>query len=234
MKGEKTQIVIPVDALSTPNQFSKLVENQGNFVTQWNPKQFSQLKEYLFEIEKKAQEITVLGFQSDTKYWAWANGILANGEFHPVDEAGIVEVAGKYYYIPAYSVINADSAEGQEERKFIYKEGQLSFSQWAKLFVKVYGDKGKIGILFLVATFFRDIIFKHVGSFPMLFLFGMKGSGKSAFRTSLKSLYGNYTESDAMSLEGVSTPKAYQRKLAQIRNGIEILRSMITTLMTSF
>jgi hypothetical protein len=54
---------------------------------------------------------------------------------------------------------------------------------------QVFGDNAKVGICFLLATLFRDVITGYTKSFPILNLFGPKGSGKSELGHSLMSLF---------------------------------------------
>ena len=53
----------------------------------------------------------------------------------------------------------------------------------------VFGDNGKIGFCFYLATLFRDIITLTTRSFPILDLFGPKGSGKSELGHTLMSFF---------------------------------------------
>ena len=53
----------------------------------------------------------------------------------------------------------------------------------------MFGDNAKIGICFLIASLFRDLIVNVTTSFPILNLFGPKGSGKSELAHSLTSFF---------------------------------------------
>jgi hypothetical protein len=75
-----------------------------------------------------------------------------------------------------------------------------------------------IGIVFACAAVFRTTIAEHTNFFPLLFLFGMKGTGKSTFRDSLLSLFGQ--PQDAISLGSASTPRGFNRKLAQFQDAM--------------
>ena len=71
-------------------------------------------------------------------------------------------------------------------------EGQekiVRFFQFATQMRLVYGDNAIIGICFIVVCLFRDIIIRHRREFPTLFLFGPKGTGKTAFGELLQSVF---------------------------------------------
>ena len=50
---------------------------------------------------------------------------------------------------------------------------------------------GAIGILFLILSVFRDVVFNQVKFFPFLFLFGDFGTGKTSYVERLLSLFGS-------------------------------------------
>lgn len=220
--GESTIICCTVKAMSSNTEFSALVEGRGNFVPSWASYQFSTIKEYIYQYEDTAEEITILGTQPDTGYYAFANGVFDGTAFYKVNEYGIAEIRNQQYYLPAFSKVNEDAhKEFHNERKFIFQSGQTTFTSWSKQLTAVFGQNAILGICFVVAAAFRDIVFSHTNSFPILFLFGPKGTGKTTFRNALHRLFGNYGPNDAIGLGSASSPKGFARKLAQIRNGLE-------------
>jgi len=65
-------------------------------------------------------------------------------------------------------------------------------SAFASLMYQVFGEKSIIALAYVMASNFADVILKHTGSFPMLFFFGNKGSGKSFLGSILGGFSGNY------------------------------------------
>lgn len=222
MQEEETELCFPSRYLSSPKDFCALIEGKGNFVFSANMKQLATLKEYLYPKEQKAQEIGTLGHQPETGYYAFAQGIYDGSAYLQADEYGIVRAGEKLYYLPAFSKVNElAEREYHNERKVLFRPGKATFEQWAKQLITVFGDNAVIGVCFVVAALFRDIIFAHVNAFPILFLFGPRGTGKTTYRLGLKVLFGNYGPNDAIGLGSQSSPKGFARKLAQIRNGLE-------------
>ena len=145
---------------------------------------------YLYEQTETATEITQLGWQRKG-FYAFGNGVF-DTEWHPVDEYGIVRLGEKgNFYLPASSLIYRDDDKlFQFERRFVHLNySSISLKEYFSKLVGVFGDNAKVGICFLLATLFRDIITGYTKSFPILNLFGPKGSGKSELGHSLMALF---------------------------------------------
>ena len=217
---EKAIICVTVKDL-TNDGFSAIAEGKGNFIPDWNKKQFNAIKATIYNVEKQAHEITVLGYQHESDIYAFANGILEGTTFHYVNDYGIVDCKKGTFFIPAFSKINEDAKiEFDQERKFIFTESNIDIQTWTTQFCKVYGNNGKIAICYILAALYSDIAYKHINYFPLLFLFGQKGTGKSEMINSIQSLFCNTQK--ALSLEGASSPKGFLRTLAQSVNSIVV------------
>jgi len=84
----------------------------------------------------------------------------------------------------------------------------------------VYSEKAKLGIAFLIASCFRDIYLKRYQFFPLLFLTGEKGSGKSKFAESLCAIFTYKQEPFDLN---AGTPVAFYRRLSRNKNCITTL-----------
>ena len=105
------------------------------------------------------------------------------------------------------------------DRKFVFIPSNVDYRQWVDLFCKVYGDKAKIGLMFYFAALFRDIVYQVLNRrFPLLFLYGLRGSGKGTFAQSIMKLFGE--GQDQYMLSGAGTVKGFMRKFAQYQNAI--------------
>ena len=137
-------------------------------------------------------KISTLGWQK-IGFFAFGNGIILNGEWHPVNEEGIVRLGSPLgsFYLPAFSKMNEENSEKfLFEQKFIHlPESKVRFFQFATQMRLVYGDNAIIGICFIVVCLFRDLIIRQRREFPTLFLFGPKGTGKTAFGELLQSVF---------------------------------------------
>ena len=172
-------------------KFQQKVEGLGNYIWMASAKELTKLKKYLYEQTETAEEIIQLGWQSKGKFYAFGNGIFDN-EWHPVDEYGIVRLGERgNYYLPASSKIYRDETKlFQFERRFVHLNyNSVSMHDYFQLLIDVFGDNAKVGICFLLATLFRDIITGYTKTFPILNLFGPKGSGKSELGHSLMAFF---------------------------------------------
>lgn len=220
--GDTAEICCSVKAMTANRDFAAIVEGKGNFVPSWTNSQFATIKRYLYQHEDIAEEITVLGHQTKTGYFAFANGVFDGVAFYKINDYGIVTVNGQRYFLPAFSSVNENAEkEFRNERKLVFQPGRIDFKTWARQLWTVFGENAIIGICFTVSAIFRDIIFRHINSFPLLYLFGPKGTGKTTFRNAFHRLFGDYGPNDAIGLESASSPKGFARKLAQVRNGLQ-------------
>lgn len=103
------------------------------------------------------------------------------------------------------------------ERKFSHKDGTITLYQWLDLFTKVYKDNAIVGFCYYIASLFRDIIVGQFRFFPILNIFGVKGSGKSEMAVSLTKLFGDLPVGLNMTN---STIAAMADHVAQTRNAL--------------
>jgi DNA primase catalytic core len=166
-------------------------ESLGNFRFDGGEYGLSKIKAYLYEKTRSCKEIIQLGWQKEG-FFAWSNGIFSSGNFTEADELGIVEHDGVFYYIPALSSFyRQDDTLFQFERRFRYLPGSISLYEYAEKLVHIYGENAIVGFCYFIASLFRDIIVSTFRFFPILNIFGPKGTGKSELAVSLLKLFGD-------------------------------------------
>lgn len=179
-----------------------------------------------------ATELTILG-HNNKGFFAFADGIYHANAFHKVNKYGIVNLEGlekieseyrsdiTHFYSPSHSEIYKSANEGDDpyenDRHFIHKVAPISLDQWANQMVKVFGDKGKLGVAFCIAANFRDLFIKHYNFFPLFGGFGQKDSGKSGFGSCLQAFF--YHNLNPLELN-TSTLVGLSRKLSRCKNTI--------------
>lgn len=190
-RGYRIVVDLNMMEMTSIQAFRKNVEGRGNFIFSGNDAQFTRIKAKLYEDTRTCREIVYLGWQREG-FWAWANGITTEAGFTEIDEHGIVEFNDQHYFIPAFSSIHIDDKSVFiAERRFQLQENpEVKLADYARLFYQVFGDNSRIGLCFWVATVFRDYIFAVNKNFPILNLFGLKGTGKSQMAISLSCLFG--------------------------------------------
>ena len=77
------------------------------------------------------------------------------------------------------------------ERMFIHEDNHSSITlkHYCEMMSDVFGDNAKVGVMYLFATLFRDIVTSYTKIFPILNLFGPKDSGKSELGHTLMSFF---------------------------------------------
>lgn len=219
--NETMLVLIPTEAFTSVQEFSKFVE-RGNYFHAMTKAEFNHLKKRVYALCKPARLIASLGHQPEG-FFAFANGIFDGKEFKKINEYGVVEHADRHYFLPAMSAMFRDQVKNyQFEREFVYVQRQVSFEDWAMLFVQVYGENGIVALAWQVAALFSDLIYKVDGCFSLLYLYGKPESGKSTLGSSQLALFHANYEKLGVNINNISNP-ALGRKLNQISNGLVLI-----------
>ena len=189
--GYSVVVNLDMNEMVSLQGFQRNVESKGNFMFWGQMSHFQKLKLKLYEETRTCIEVKNLGWQKEG-FWAWANGMInKEGNFVEIDKYGVVNHNKLDYFIPAFSKIYLkDKSIFLDERKFQYRKSDLEFETWMKQYLKVHGDNAMIGFAWYISALFRDHILYLNDNFPLLNLFGEKGSGKNTMAYSLLSLFG--------------------------------------------
>ena len=169
-------------------------------------------------VHHQRERIRKLGWNESKEFFAFGNGIVQDGEFHEVDDMGIItDKQNCAYYIPATSKIYRDNTEiFQFERLMVHtnKSGALLYDYVEKL-TTVFGNNARVAFGYLLATLFRDIVYRKTRHFRILNLFGEKGTGKTTLATSLEAFFLHDVEPSNM---GVASVPAMNDRVSQAVN----------------
>ena len=171
--------------------FKTRIETKGNYVWEVSQAELTLLKKHLYDDTPSADEIKQLGWQKRYGFYAWGNGGLDDGYFEKADDYGIITMKGQKFYLPGCSRDTRDDTHGyQHQRKFVYAiTNDISLMNYSQMLIRSFGDNAKVALCFLFATLFKDIVTSVTTSFPILNLFGPKGTGKSELGHSLTSFF---------------------------------------------
>lgn len=189
--GLKRLVELRQEELVGLSKFKQKVEGLGNFIWMASDREFTKLKRFLYEVTETAEEVKQLGWQR-AGFFAFGNGVWDGVEFQAVDDMGIVRLGELgNYYLPAFSQqYKKDNKLYKFEKMFVHLSySSIPLRQFTSQIFRVFGDNGRIGFCFLLATLFRDIVTAETRSFPILNLFGPKGSGKSELGHTLMSFF---------------------------------------------
>lgn len=217
---------INTDDFVSAGSFKKVIARLGNFIFKGQDSDLVRLQDMLQRHERHTDIVDTLGWNRKGKFYAFANGLYDTVQkaFLPIDKYGIVEKTLNdkpvNYFLPALSMVFADKDDKfVNEKKFILKNSEVEYQKWAKQFIRVFGDNGRIGLVFWVCALFSDILFQSMGRrMPMPFGYGKRASGKGTFIQSLSCMWGE--KQDQIMLGGATTVVGFMRKMAQFCNGL--------------
>lgn len=188
--GHRVTVEFDMTEITSLVNFRRVIEGKGNFLFWGMETHLTRLKMKWYEETRSCLEIRNLGWQKEG-FWAWANGITLGGEFQEADSTGLVYHGEQFYFIPAFSNIYInDKSVFLDERRFIYLKRDITIHKWATQFIEVFGTNARLGIAYYLSALFRDHILNLFSNFPILNLFGPKGTGKSQMAMSLSCLFG--------------------------------------------
>lgn len=220
-QGKKRIIELKQTEITTLTQFKPKVEGYGSYMFYAKQEQFDKLKAWLYDHTDSAFEVKQMGWQNEGEegFFAFCNGIVLHGEWKPVDDYGIVHIGNENYYLPTESKIYKNSRElFQNERKFRHDpQMNIDISDYLERICRVFGNNGKVAICFYFATLFRDIIKNRTRFFPLLNIYGKKGTGKTELAVTLTSFFMN--ESETTNIESTTIP-AMADKVSAFSNAI--------------
>lgn len=189
--GREEFIEMKQEDLVSLQKFKTVLEGTGNFIWEAGDRELTKLKFFLYSKTMTAIEVTRMGWNASGCY-IFGNGILFDRKFFRGDEYGIVRLPDDMnFYIPALSKFyESDTQIFSFERNFVNMKLQdVTLLQYLNRIVETFGNNGRIGIAFIIATCFRDIIFRKTNFFPILNIFGPKGTGKSELAMSLIAMF---------------------------------------------
>lgn len=163
--------------LCSLSNFQQKAGSLGNYVWLAKIDKLNRVKEYLYSKTDTAERIRKLGWNASEEFFAFGNGILYDGTFKNVDDLGIVRgINGKAFYIPATSKIYLHNQEiFQFERLMVHENRNgVKLYDFASRLIGVFGENASIALCYLLATLFRDIIFRRTRHFPILNLSAKK------------------------------------------------------------
>lgn len=220
--NEAVEIEFRESELCSLTTFQQRVGSVGNYIWRAKIDKLNNVKEYLYRGTRSAERVRKMGWDAINGFFAFGNGVFNGEKFLAVDDLGIVETApGRSFYIPATSKMYETNPEiYQFERLFIHENRSgIKLHDFAAQLVKVFGDNAKIAFCYLLATLYRDVIFNRTRHFPILNLFGEKGTGKTTLATSLQSFFIHSVDPPNL---GVTSVPAMNDRVSQAVNSLVV------------
>lgn len=220
--NESVDIEFRESELCSLTTFQQRVGSVGNYIWRAKIDKLNNVKEYLYRGTRSAERVRKMGWDGINGFFAFGNGVFNGDRFLAVDDLGIVETApNRSFYIPATSKMYENNPEiYQFERLFIHENRSgIKLYDFAVQLVMVFGDNAKIAFCYLLATLYRDVIFNRTRHFPILNLFGEKGTGKTTLATSLQSFFIHSVDPPNL---GVTSVPAMNDRVSQAINSLVV------------
>lgn len=210
--------------------FKEKIGSMGNYRWKAGPNELNSLGDFLYETTTTANEVKQLGWNSKG-FWSWGNGVMFEGQWMHVDDYGIVSLDFKKddgtidytenFYLPAESKLYRHMDDAYTfERKFIFDPSKCASIEMTPLLERmkdVFGTNAQIGFCFVLASLFKDVITSYTKNFPLLNLFGQKGSGKTEFGCMMMSFFfSNPKETNIKN----STPSGLAKLIGKCKNAM--------------
>lgn len=162
--------------LSSARAFKTKMGKLGHFIWNGNNNQLIKLKEYLYEQTISVSTINQLGWNNDG-FFAFSNGIIHNNLWIPANEYGIVDLPhNNHYLISTLSRFKNDNQFNLFDLRFIHEEySYITLKEYVEQFIRVFGNHAKVGICYLLATLFHDVVKATTRNFPFLYIFRPTG-----------------------------------------------------------
>lgn len=220
--NESVVIEFRESELCSLTTFQQRVGSVGNFIWRAKIDKLNNVKEYCYRNTQSAERVRKMGWDGINEFFAFGNGIYDGKKFLPVDELGIVSLTpDKPFYIPATSKMYANNPElYQFERLFVHENRSgVRLYDFVVQLIKVFGDNAKVAFCYLLSTLFRDVVFLRTRHFPILNLFGEKGTGKTTLATSLQSFFIHSVDPPNL---GVTSIPAMNDRVSQAVNSLVV------------
>ncbi|HTO16419.1 MAG TPA: CHC2 zinc finger domain-containing protein [Edaphocola sp.] len=214
-------ILLDAESLSSIQKFKSALYSYGEYIFKGTAKDLDVIKESLGRKTENAIRIETLGWSQEHNAYLFSNGAIEEEKFVSINRFGIVNTKKERLFIPALSEIYKENDGYMAHRRFVYNKGSFDMHEFTNLIDTAYNENGVTGLLFSISAIFSDIIFREIGFFPILFLYGTAGSGKTSFANFLLGLFGE--PQNPISLSGYSSGKAVLRKLSQYSNALVFL-----------
>jgi len=216
--SQREIIELDMEVFTSAKSLRKKLLGIGNYTWLAGEEPLIQLQRYLAKATETAIEIKQLGWQPQG-FYCFCNGAFEENAWHPVDSMGIVRLKAGNFYLPAMSQIYKDSRELYvNERKFCHLgQSDISLNDYFAKIIAVFGDNAVIALCFYIATLFRDIIKPQVHCFPLLNVFGPKGSGKTELAETLMTFFA--ADNEPLNIETATIP-AISDSAASVSNAL--------------
>lgn len=169
-----------------------------------------------------------LGWNKDAQAYFFSNVAIKDGKVLTPDEFGLVKTTvkegdkeiKKSFFMPYVDSITGGVKKDDTVESFTYFENKdITFNKWFQMLYDAHKQYCIFPTCFAIASIFRDILFDELKFMPILYIKGVRGSGKSSIIRNLTAIFGKPQRE--VSLKGnQNTPKSMARMMNQKSNAL--------------
>ena len=83
--GDEDAIELSQEEMVSLPRFKKRIENLGNFMFIGKAESLDQMKEYLYSITKTCEQVSLMGWNADNRFFAFGNGLFYENNWFEVN-----------------------------------------------------------------------------------------------------------------------------------------------------
>ncbi|WP_309711364.1 DUF6371 domain-containing protein [Siphonobacter sp. SORGH_AS_0500] len=195
----------------SPDSFDEAIASRG-LALNGGKAELKLIRTYNFQKfgVKKAVKVIRFGYHEPSKTYYFSNKAF-NGQVVEPDDNNIIHTNDLHVVLPS---LNDDIDD-----RFVLTQSPISFDQWFDLYVKAYlWDNAFLPVCFYLTSLFRDIALSHKKIAPLLYVYGVAGTGKSSVLRSLTNLFGK--EQPEINLKADNTDAVVPKMISLVSNGL--------------
>ncbi|MDQ1089018.1 DUF6371 domain-containing protein [Siphonobacter sp. SORGH_AS_1065] len=208
---EKFTLELTNKEFLSPDSFDEAIASRG-LALNGGKSELKLIRTYNFQKfgVKKAVKVIRFGYHESSNTYFFSNKAF-NGQVIEPDENNIIHTNDMHVVLPS---LNDDIDD-----RFILTPPPISFNQWFEIYVKAYlWDNAFLPVCFYLTSLFRDIALSHNKIAPLLYVYGVAGTGKSSVLRSLTNLFGK--EQPEINLKADNTDAVVPKMISLVSNGL--------------
>jgi len=206
--------IIPLEPgqMAGVNEFKKFLLSRGNYLFEGTATDLMNIWKYEF-LHNDGEFVYMppqIGWVENYRLWLFANMAIKDGKVYKPDNDGIIWIEGKGYKPQSFST---DSNQVSLSSIPSLSEKQLNIMDIAEhMRLSFGGYEAYVALGWAAASVFSKDIFAKYKCFPILFLHGKRGAGKSTAMRWIMQFFG--IETEGISIGETTTPNFLARAMA--------------------
>ena len=188
-----------------------------------NTIQLENLNNALTPKAKLAERNDTLGWHTESALWFFFNQAhdYQKTTFLTPNEISIIEKGGTSFYLPHHNDAKKSVKKNRLIHSFAYRHSSIMTQEIAKFYHKQWGEQGVLALMWGIASAYVDFISVKANPaapfFPLLYVQGQRGSGKTTMLELFRFFYTEQIETVSLRSQN-NTAAAIQSTLCKYAN----------------